>query len=187
MGEGGADDVIVPPDALYFGALGALAAGPELARVEQARAGLSRAGQRLSLMSDRTEVRGVRAGLTEEPIDAGPCSDAHAVTPPALAGPRGSLALGLDAGSTTVKAVVLDSSGAVRASIYRRAHKGPLEDAKEVLSALERELGPLTAHIDAFGVTGYATRSRGVVTAEKSTLRSSSARVAVLKGALRTM
>ena len=160
--EPGPGDVVVPSDAAYFAAAGALCAAKAVERVAAARSGQSHARRRLSMTSTSTPSRKVRAGLGRDGVDGE--RELHRPRPPSLAA-RGEtpLALGIDAGSTTVKAVVLEPGGAVRARVYRQATKGPLEDAQEVLAALAAELGSAASRIEAFGVTGYAADVLGPV------------------------
>lgn len=71
------------------------------------------------------------------------------------AGARG-LFVGLDAGSTTVKAVALDARGALVARAYRHAGANAFSDAAAVLETLGQQLGPSADPVRGFAVTGYA-------------------------------
>lgn len=62
--------------------------------------------------------------------------------------------LGLDAGSTTMKAVVIDHTGAIAYSYYGPNKGIPLEKAKSILSEIYSLLPP-SAYIAQSGVTGY--------------------------------
>jgi predicted CoA-substrate-specific enzyme activase len=156
---------VVPPDAAYFAAEGALRAAASIERVAAARSGRAAAAspRRFSLVTACPTAPKVRDGLVEDGADVEEDLRRCRVRPPASAGEGAPLALGIDAGSTTIKAVVVEPNGALRASVYRRALRSPLEDAQEVLAALAQELGPEVERIEAFGVTGYAASMLGPV------------------------
>src|SRR5581483_8122115 len=128
------DDVVVPRHAAYFAAEGALA--------------VDRPARRLAFAGGSRERRQGAALPTEVLHADGPTAIGRA--------PRGDLTLGIDAGSTTIKAVVLDARDVVARRIYRKSEHGPLEDARALFEDLERSLGERAANIKAFGVTGYA-------------------------------
>lgn len=69
--------------------------------------------------------------------------------------------VGLDAGSTSVKAVALDAGGAVLAQAYARAGGNAFTDAAAVLSQLGLRLG--SAEVRGLGITGYAAHLLGPV------------------------
>lgn len=66
--------------------------------------------------------------------------------------------IGLDGGSTTTKAVLLDHSGEVLAKSYQLSQGNPIEDSKQVLRSLHDQLrtSETELHILGLGVTGYA-------------------------------
>ncbi|MFH1143731.1 MAG: BadF/BadG/BcrA/BcrD ATPase family protein [Candidatus Eisenbacteria bacterium] len=82
------------------------------------------------------------------------------------AGPRGfgpargphEVILGLDAGSTSTKAVALDVEGNLLAKAYRLSGGDPLRDAQAVLGEIARqaECAGTRLEVRGFGVTGYA-------------------------------
>jgi activator of 2-hydroxyglutaryl-CoA dehydratase/predicted nucleotide-binding protein (sugar kinase/HSP70/actin superfamily) len=151
------DLVVVPPGAEYFGALGA---------VEFGRRGSADRGR---------SVRPMRRGKARVPSTAwsstglcrsgedlagfleryGAKAEAEARGRPAPAGQVDAF-LGLDGGSTSVKAVLTDADGAVLASSYRLSRENPIEDAREVLLSLRDELGDAEVRVLGMGVTGYA-------------------------------
>jgi len=65
--------------------------------------------------------------------------------------------LGLDAGSTTAKVVVLDDAGALLASAYQPSCGNPLHDAVEVLRSVKAQASAagVTPDVRSVGVTGY--------------------------------
>ncbi|WP_086929636.1 BadF/BadG/BcrA/BcrD ATPase family protein [Agarilytica rhodophyticola] len=66
--------------------------------------------------------------------------------------------IGLDGGSTSSKCVLLDEQGEILQKVYQLSKGNPLEDMKEMFSALQDWAGQYdsTLHILGFGVTGYA-------------------------------
>jgi len=64
------------------------------------------------------------------------------------------LALGLDAGSVAVKAVVVDEAGRLVAQVYRRMQGRPVEVMAEVLEAIVREYGDWFQVIAGTGLSG---------------------------------
>ncbi len=66
--------------------------------------------------------------------------------------------IGLDAGSTSTKAVLIDSERTVIAKAYQLSEGNPIKDAKEVLAALEEQVTDQGCKLDILGVatTGYA-------------------------------
>ena len=67
---------------------------------------------------------------------------------------KGSLWLGIDAGSTTIKAVLLDKEGRILYEYYSSNKGTPLAGARKILSDLYSKL-PKGAVIAGAGVTGY--------------------------------
>ena len=66
--------------------------------------------------------------------------------------------IGLDAGSTSTKAVLLDEHGQVRAKAYQLSRGNPIEDAIEMFGALRQQIEGAGARADVQGLvtTGYA-------------------------------
>jgi predicted CoA-substrate-specific enzyme activase len=66
--------------------------------------------------------------------------------------------IGLDAGSTSAKAVVLDGDGTVLAKAYQLSRGNPIEDAVDMFRALRRAIESQGARLDVRGLvtTGYA-------------------------------
>jgi predicted nucleotide-binding protein (sugar kinase/HSP70/actin superfamily)/activator of 2-hydroxyglutaryl-CoA dehydratase len=66
--------------------------------------------------------------------------------------------IGLDAGSTSTKAVLLDEHGDVLAKAYQLSRGNPIEDAIDMFGALRRQIESQDARMDVRGVvtTGYA-------------------------------
>ena len=66
--------------------------------------------------------------------------------------------IGLDGGSTSSKAVLVDEQGTILAKAYQLSKGNPIQDAKELVAALEEGVTSqgATLHCLGFGATGYA-------------------------------
>ncbi len=74
-----------------------------------------------------------------------------------LKGYSGDCFIGIDAGSTTTKIVLIDSKGNLLNSLYRSNQGNPLESVKEMLREIHIDL-PSDAVIRYSGVTGYGEK-----------------------------
>ncbi len=135
--------VQTPPDAALFAALGACLSRPSLEAVERAR------GRRATL---RPAPQPSQAAAAEEWLKAAadPVPAGRARPPRA----EETVTLGLDAGSTSVKAVALGEAGDVVATAYREATGDVFSDAAAVLDEVAARAAP--ARLRALGITGYA-------------------------------
>jgi len=160
-----ADDlIIVPDDSQYFAAFGAVYYGlldPS---------GLARVAFRgtAPLESYCRKGRGARLAAqsgpplfedaTERPLFA----EAYRIPPfepePFRPGQSVRAVVGLDAGSTSTKAVLVGEDGSVLRKAYRLSRGNPLEDTRAILSELREVVVSEGASLDVigFGVTGYA-------------------------------
>jgi len=157
--------VRVPADACYFAALGAvyfgLAAGDGAG---QGPAGLAVLRQleekRISPIDAAADV-GLIASPEERDEVARIARQGRALGFPGGNGhgPRAmDIVIGLDAGSTSTKAVLLDLDGSLRAKAYRLSGGDPLEDARAVLGdlAAQARAASVTLRVRGLGTTGYA-------------------------------
>ena len=66
--------------------------------------------------------------------------------------------IGLDGGSTSSKAVMIDDTGRILAKEYQLSKGNPIQDTKEILARLDRFVKDQGATLDVigFGATGYA-------------------------------
>lgn len=138
-------EVFVPDDAVFFPALGAALSATDHAPVRRV-----------------AFARGLRA---EGAASAAPLDEPFAREAPVAVGrpawpTRGAspsrYVLGVDAGSTVTKAVLLDDTRALRMST-RRASGDPAADARAILDAVRAALAP-GASVDATAVTGYGAQ-----------------------------
>lgn len=153
--------VVLPEQALYFPALGAVfhglddgppahARGPAPLRRAIAQGGVS------------PRSRDGLPGLVGSAADADEFLRRYA--PPAFQPPpfrRGQTVdahLGLDAGSTSTKGVLLDPRGRLLAKAYRLSVGDPMEDTKEIVRTLRAAVEDAGARLNVagLGVTGYA-------------------------------
>ena len=164
-GRSASDLVVVPENALYFGALGMVELG-KAAVEDNPGAGLYEGSDRLRAYIEAGRVRAWRAprrrGLVASEMEARAFEARYAPGPwaPATlaAGRAVGAFVGLDGGSTSTKAVLLNRQGNVIAKGYRLSRGNPIEDTREVLGALREQVEGQGCRLDVLGVgtTGYA-------------------------------
>jgi predicted CoA-substrate-specific enzyme activase len=153
--------VRVPEDACFYAALGAIEHGESV----PADAGEPRADaalERLTARLDAPAEVGGSPGLLRSAQERRRLEElARQATLPGINGTPGTpleALIGLDAGSTSTKAVLIDARGELLAKSYRLSAGDPLADARAVLGDLEHQV--LAAHhrlvVRGLGVTGYA-------------------------------
>lgn len=164
LAEGAAPDDLIaaPPLAEYFAALGAI----EFGRLESEDVGQYQGTQALASL-----VRGAREqdrhhaalrGLVASERERDAFVERYAAPPFAqprfAAGARVRVFLGLDAGSTSTKGVLLSEDGAVLAKAYRLSLGNPIEDAIDIVAQLRAPIERDGARIEVAGAgtTGYA-------------------------------
>jgi activator of 2-hydroxyglutaryl-CoA dehydratase/predicted nucleotide-binding protein (sugar kinase/HSP70/actin superfamily) len=152
--------VIVPPQAEYYPALGAI----EFARHEAEGAQYLGAA-RLAAALERGRHGTARKGAPAVAVAGMDLAEFRrqyerpAWTPPAM--PAGRVVqgfIGLDAGSTSTKAVFLEEDGRVLAKAYMLSRGNPIEDAIEMFRSLrgQVEAGGARAEVAGVVTTGYA-------------------------------
>jgi activator of 2-hydroxyglutaryl-CoA dehydratase/predicted nucleotide-binding protein (sugar kinase/HSP70/actin superfamily) len=152
--------ITTPPLAEYYGALGAV----EFARRDREASTEFLGSHRLAgaiARGPEAARRGAPAvGVTGMDLaEFRRLYERPAWTPPRLeAGRTVPCFIGLDAGSTSTKAVVLDEDGGVLAKAYQLSRGNPIEDAIEMFSAVRHQIESQGAHPDVLGLvtTGYA-------------------------------
>lgn len=154
--------VKVPPMAEYFAAMGAIEFGAADAAVDavpfQGTAALKNAIRDTN--TSAYELNSNAGGLCEDEDELAEFRE-HYSLPAAVASKRTSgtgIFIGLDGGSTSTKAVALDSAGAILASSYRLSQADPITDAVTVLRELREKLQAAgnTIRVAGMGVTGYS-------------------------------
>ncbi|MBI2222643.1 MAG: CoA activase [Acidobacteria bacterium] len=154
--------VFAPPHAEYYGAMGAV----EFGLTEEAGEGeyrgcapledVIRAGR--SERRDRAAPRALVASAGERDAFLRQYLPRPFVAPSFRRGERVPAFLGLDAGSTSTKGVLLSPAGDVLAKAYRLSLGNPIEDAMAIIALLRQPIERPGARIDVrgAGTTGYA-------------------------------
>src|SRR6266542_306220 len=156
------DLVFAPPGAEYYAAIGAT----EFGRTEPDDVGRYTGTHALASIADggrqKDRRRSALPGLVSSQQERDAFIERFApppFVPPAFApGDRVSAFLGLDAGSTSTKGVLLAHDGAVLATAYRLSLGNPIEDAMDIIDRLRDQIERSGAHLEISGVgtTGYA-------------------------------
>jgi predicted CoA-substrate-specific enzyme activase len=159
------DYIITPENAQYFAAIGAI----EFAKLEvdedpnlgvyqgrsmlewyinHGRAAEKAAAGSRGLWTDQDELDAFKARYTKKPWNP----------PPVESGTEVEAFLGLDGGSTSTKAVLVDKNRNVIAKTYQLSKGNPIEDSMEILDKLEKQIANQGARLKVLGVgtTGYA-------------------------------
>lgn len=147
------EDMIVPAHGELYVAIGAALSAmhdrpfdfePWLERIRQADMSNLDAVKCLPpLFASQEEYDAFRARHERFHVDRAPISEAE-----------GPCWLGIDAGSTTIKAVLIDRAGRILYEFYGNNKGNPLTGARNILSDLYSQL-PKGARICGAGVTGY--------------------------------
>jgi predicted CoA-substrate-specific enzyme activase len=157
-----ADLIKVPEDAVYHAALGAV----EFGKREEADTGRYLGTECLVHYvgegRKKNKVRKGQPGLAPSPEELQAFKTKYAREPFRAASFRaGEIVrafLGLDAGSTSTKAVLLSRTGDVLCKAYQISHGDPIEDTKELLEQLRQKVESQNARLEILGAgtTGYA-------------------------------
>jgi predicted CoA-substrate-specific enzyme activase len=164
-GRGVDELVTVPDDAQYFAAIGAVRFGIAEAEtspnaavytgtavlqwyIDVGRGQEKRLAGAASLVRDEHELARFRERFRPQPW----------TPPPIAAGTVVDAFLGVDGGSTSTKAVLLDAAQNVIAKAYQLSRGNPIEDTIEVLRDLETQVTKRGARLNirGAGTTGYA-------------------------------
>jgi predicted CoA-substrate-specific enzyme activase len=154
--------IIVPDNAQYFAALGAVLFGKD----EDASVGVytGQAGLRHYLTIGRVEEKAKKAagGLSKTEGELDGFKGRYAKEPfvPAVfaSGETVRGFLGIDGGSTSTKAVLLDKDRNVLCKSYQLSKGNPIQDTVDVLGKLRQQVEQQGARLEVLGVgtTGYA-------------------------------
>jgi activator of 2-hydroxyglutaryl-CoA dehydratase/predicted nucleotide-binding protein (sugar kinase/HSP70/actin superfamily) len=154
--------IFVPDNAEYYAAFGACAFG--LYEADNVGVYQGTAGLREYMDSGRKERLAETAGppLVESPEEIDEFRELYKVpefTPLALEkGQTVRCVIGLDGGSTSSKAVLIDEDGEIVAKAYQLSGGNPIQDSKELLAQLKKHVEDQGATLEIFGMgaTGYA-------------------------------
>ena len=146
-------DVFVPEDALYYPALGAALRGAPGAIAGS----VARPRSRAWLLRAATAPRPASIAREEAPLGRSRSREERPPWP-SVGAPSKRYALGIDAGSTVTKAVVLDASRRLVARA-QRASGEPADDARALLAAVMGSLEEVdpAATLASIAVTGYGS------------------------------
>ncbi|HEC18219.1 MAG TPA: CoA activase [Gammaproteobacteria bacterium] len=154
--------VIVPDNAQYYAAYGAVIFGLQEAREVEPYPGQQ--GLLEFIRAGRHAQLGANAGspLLGDDEDLAAFTATYSVPrfiPPERApGSHVRGFIGLDGGSTSSKAVLLDERGEVLSKVYQLSRGNPIQDARELLARIRTEITQqgCTLEVLGFGATGYA-------------------------------
>ncbi len=152
--------IFVPENSQYFAAIGAVEFGRE--QEEGAYAGLRHLDHYLREGHHAAKTRDGRPGLSRSGMNLEEFRRRYSPSPfrppPLVPCETVRAFLGIDAGSTSTKAVLLDDAGAVIAKAYRLSQGNPIQDAKDLLAELRRHVESQGAQLEILGAgtTGYA-------------------------------
>jgi predicted CoA-substrate-specific enzyme activase len=153
--------IYVPEDAQYFAAIGCV---EHALRSDERASYMGIQALQRFMTEGRETLKRSRAGkgLWESENELQEFRRKYTPTPfrPALlqAGSRFDAWLGIDGGSTSTKGVLLDRNRKVAFKAYRLSGGNPIEDSREIIAMLRRQVEEQGAklHILGVGMTGYA-------------------------------
>src|SRR6516165_8443255 len=157
-----ADLIKVPQNAQYFAALGAI----EFGKSEDDCIGCYRGYDQLIHYIDfgrqEEKAKSGGKGLVEEPAELEVFREAYRRTKftPAVFQKGSTVAgfIGIDGGSTSTKAVLLNESGDILCKSYQLSNGNPMQDTIEMFESLRSQVEKQNAKLEVLGVatTGYA-------------------------------
>ncbi len=156
------DLIIVPENAQYYAAIGSVLYGKH----EDAHIGVFKGTEELEGFMEvgRTQMReqsgDIGLAKTPEELEAFKKIFAKSTWEPKKFSPGEEVEafIGMDGGSTSTKAVLMDRDGVLLATAYQLSKGNPLEDAKDILTDLREYVENQGATLNVRGVatTGYA-------------------------------
>src|ERR1700745_1026981 len=156
------DLIKVPQNAQYFAALGAVEFGRSEDDCIGCYAGYERLIHYIDFGRQEEKAKSGGKGLVEEPRELDVFKDAYKrkeFTPAAFQ--KGSTVggfIGIDGGSTSTKAVLLDENGTILCKSYQLSNGNPIQDTIEMFENLRGQVEAQNANLEVLGVatTGYA-------------------------------
>src|SRR3954454_9815261 len=156
------DLIKVPQNAQYFAALGAV----EFGRSEEDCIGCYTGYERLLHYIDygrqEEKAKSGGKGLVEKPEDLNVFQESYKrkkFTPAVFqSGTTVGGFIGIDGGSTSTKAVLLDENGDILCKTYQLSNGNPIQDTIDMFENLRKQVEAQNAHLQVLGVgtTGYA-------------------------------
>lgn len=154
--------IFAPRDAEYFAALGAVAFGLEECDIPSHYPGADALERLLERNLSGAQQRGGQPALCSSAEESRWFTRRHTPTPPAepafAAGEVVDAYLGIDGGSTSTKAVLVNPAGDVLRTAYQLSRGNPIADAIELMGNLrdQVESSGASLRVQGLGVTGYA-------------------------------
>ncbi len=149
--------IIVPENAQYYAALGAVIFGEGESNHEKTFSGLIQLKTLVdtggTMQNDNNDTP-----LVSTPEELKAFRDAYTIKPftPPLLTERTTCFLGIDGGSTSSKAVLCDEKGELLLKVYQLSKGNPIEDTLELLEKIKQQDPNNFYDIKGLGVTGYA-------------------------------
>lgn len=156
------DLIKVPQNAQYFAALGAIEFGRSEDDCVGCYAGYDRLVHYIEFGRQEEKAKSGGKGLVETPNELGVFKEAYKPKKftPALFQSGTTVAgfIGIDGGSTSTKAVLLDEEGAILCKSYQLSNGNPIQDTIEMFENLRDQVEKQNAKLEVLGVatTGYA-------------------------------
>jgi len=153
--------ISVPDNAQYFAALGAIDSDDLTEEVARPYTGWKKLEEFLANRNART-ARGLSNGLARSAEELAEFKEQYRpkvfVPRRFKRGERVEVFVGLDGGSTSTKAVLLDAGRNVLAKAYELCSGNPIDDTKKIFARLREPIESAGAHlvVRGLGVTGYA-------------------------------
>jgi len=149
--------VIVPDNAQYYAALGAVIFGEGEANQEGAFAGLIPLRTMVESKNINHDAH-VDSALVKSPEELDRFQQRYTIPPfvPPVLQKETDCFLGIDGGSTSSKAVLVDAEGRLLLKVYQLSRGNPIEDTIELLQKIVAQDPHGYYQIRGLGVTGYA-------------------------------
>jgi predicted CoA-substrate-specific enzyme activase len=152
----------VPDNAEYFGAIGAIEFGRLAVEEDRGYGGAGLLSTYIETGRSAQKQKSALPALCRSEHELAAFKDVYQLPPfvPAQLSPHETIQVfaGIDAGSTSTKAVLLSTSGDVLFKAYQLSNGNPIEDAREVFGNLRLQVERQGARLEVLGVgtTGYA-------------------------------
>ena len=149
--------IYLPDNAQYYAALGAVIFGEGESLHRQSFSGLIQL-KTLVESGSSANIESSDAPLVSSPRELEEFRSRYAIAPfepPTLSKPT-ECYLGIDGGSTSSKAVLVDSEGNLLLKVYQLSQGNPIADTLELLSKIKESPNSPYYDIRGLGVTGYA-------------------------------
>ncbi len=149
--------IIVPQNAQYYAALGAVIFGEGEANNDKPFAGLIQL-KTLVESGGMTQNENTDAPLVTSAEELSAFKDAYTIKPfvPPVLTQKTTCFLGIDGGSTSSKAVLCDAQGEMLLKVYQLSKGNPIVDTLELLNKIQAQDPHGFYDVQGLGVTGYA-------------------------------